>query len=76
MSDQNAMAQNEQLLGDFLDRADKKFVSLVGVVALGVITEQLDPQQYQNFLNTCIENAHELMKHKALNANVKEQPQQ
>jgi hypothetical protein len=74
--DQQAIDQNEQLLGQFLDNADKKFIGHVGMTALAIMTEKLPPDQYQAFLSECIENAHEIQKHKSLNANTKPQPQQ
>jgi hypothetical protein len=70
--DQQSIDQNEQFLGDFLDKADKKFVALVGATALAILTEKMPPAQYQAFLAECIENAHEIQKHKSLNANVKQ----
>lgn len=66
--------QNDKLLGDLLDKGDKKFVSLVGIVALGQLAAQLDAKDYKAFLDSCIDNAHEFQKHKALNAKAGKEP--
>lgn len=55
--EQTAIKQNEDLLGQFLDQSDKKFVGQVGVMALALLTEQLDPDQFKQFLSQCVENA-------------------
>jgi hypothetical protein len=65
--DQQTVQQNEKVLGKLLDKGDKKFVSLVGITALGLLTEQMPPEQYAAFLATCIDNASEIQKHKNLN---------
>jgi len=59
--------QNEQLLAQFLDNADKKFIHQVGLTALAILTEQMPPEQYQSFLKESIESAHEIQKYKSLN---------
>lgn len=60
--------KNEQVLGSLVDQADKKFTALVGMMALGILTEHLPADQYQAFVSECIENAHEFVKHKMLGA--------
>lgn len=65
--DQAAVKQNEDALGQFLDKSDKKFVGQVGVVALTLLTEQLDPEQYKKFLAECVDNAVEIHRYKMLN---------
>lgn len=64
--DQAAVKQNEKTLGKLLDKGDKKFVALVGVMSLSLLTEQMDADAYQKFLHDCITNAHEIQKHKML----------
>lgn len=64
--DQAAIKQNEEQLGQFLDHGDKKFVGQVGIMALALLTEQMEPDQYKQFLSECIDNAAELHKAKLL----------
>lgn len=69
MIDQAAIQQNEKMLADFLDRADKKFVTQVGIMSLTLLTEQMPPAQYQQFVASCIQNAHQLVGYSLLNRN-------
>lgn len=64
--DQTAIQQNEQALGELLDRGDKAFVSQIGIMALALLTEQMQPEQYRELLSNAIDNASELQKHKQL----------
>lgn len=65
--DQTAVKQNEDLLGQFLDQSDKRFIGQVGVTALTLLTEQLSPEDYKQFLTECIDNAVEIHRFKMLN---------
>jgi len=65
--DQTAVEQNENLLGQFLDQSDKKFIGQVGVMALTLLSEQMEPQQYKQFLSECVDNAVEMHRFKMLN---------
>lgn len=66
--DQVSTQKNEHLLGQFLDSADKEFVGQVGIIALGLLTERMNSEEYQLFLSECVDNAMEFKKHKILNA--------
>jgi hypothetical protein len=68
MDQQNAVTQNEQLLKAFLDKADKKFVNQVGVIALTLLTEHMPPEQYEQFLSECADNAVEMHRYKMVGA--------
>ena len=65
--DKAAITQNEEQLGQFLDQGDKKFVAQVGVMALTLLTEQMEPEQYKQFLSDCIENAVQMHRYKMMN---------
>lgn len=65
--------QNEQLLGEFLDKADKKFAALVGITALGIEAMSMPQDEFRAFLSECINQAHDLHKAKLLGAEVPEQ---
>jgi hypothetical protein len=68
MADETAaVKQNEQALGEFIDQADKKFVGQAGIMALALLTEQMEPQQYKQLLSECIENAMQMHRFKMLN---------
>lgn len=67
--DQAAIKQNEEQLGQLLDQGDKKFVGQVGIMALALLTEQMEPDQYKQFLSECINNAVEMHRYKMLNGN-------
>jgi hypothetical protein len=64
--DQTAVQQNEKQLEQFVSQADKKFVPQVGIMALALLTEQMEPDQYKQFLSDCIDNAADLHKAKLL----------
>lgn len=66
--DSHTVQQNEQRLGDLLEKGDKKFVALVAVTALGLLTEQMTADQYSAFLSDAVENASQIQKHKMLNS--------
>jgi hypothetical protein len=76
MVDQTAIQQNEKLLGSLLDRGDKKFVTQVGIMALTLLTEQLPPDQYKQFLSECANNAVEMHRFKSLGGNVGQEGEQ
>ena len=65
--DQTAVKQNEEQLGQFLDQSDKKFVGQVGVMALTLLTEQMEPQQFKQFLDECVDNAVAMHRYKMTN---------
>lgn len=65
--DPKAIQQNEQVLGQFLDSADKKFIGQVGMTALALLTEKMPPDQYQAFLEEAIQNAHQIQQYKSMN---------
>lgn len=65
--DQTAIKQNEDVLGQFLDQSDKKFVGQVGVMALTLLTEQMEPQQFKQFLDECVDNAVAMHRYKMTN---------
>jgi hypothetical protein len=74
MNDQQNMTPNETLLANLLDRADKKFVSLVGVTALAMLADEMPQDHFEALLSDAVANAHALQQHKIMNANVKAQP--
>jgi hypothetical protein len=65
--DQAAVKQNEDVLGQFLDKSDKKFVGQVGVMALTLLTEQFTAEQYKQFLDQCVDNAVAMHRYKMTN---------
>lgn len=75
MNDQTAVQQNEQLLKSFLDRADKKFIFQVGLVALTLLTEEMSPEQYEQFLSECAQNAIEVHRYKMMGGEAEEEEQ-
>ena len=64
--DQASVKQNEEQLAQLLDQADKKFVGQVGVMALALLTEQMEPEQYRKFLAMCVDDAVEMHRYKML----------
>lgn len=75
MNDQ-AVKQNELLLKSFLDKADKKFIQQVGLVALTLLTEEMSPEQYQQFLSECADSAVELHRYKMMGGSAEEEATQ